>query len=170
MSYGHRHEKLIPSGEALTNPDELTKILAHAKAEGAVWETVAAKLGDEELDDLVVVAGMLPTVINTAMGEAGVNPVIRVKIPLIYSLLRAKFGMVALDPSAQLQDASHTAAALAAGHEKKPDKIRVRDYSDQGRALRCCRMPAISFLNFMFVGSPRRAPIHQARRNAWTTH
>ena len=130
-----KYDKLIPSGEALTNLDDLPKILAFAKIEVDAWKTIAAKLGDEGLDDLVVVAGMSPSVMRTAMEEAGVNPIIRVKVSLVFSIIHAKFGMEAVDPSAPLQVSSPAAPALAAGHEEKPDKLRVRDYFDQGSRL-----------------------------------
>lgn len=131
---------LLPKPDELAAFDDFDKVLSFGKLELNDWKLVAAKLGDEHLKDLIVIAGLSPPMVTKAMDEADLSAILRVKVSLVYNATRAKFGMEVVDINfvnvrPEVPPGSSLPAGAAPGNVAKLDKLRVRDHFDQGSRL-----------------------------------
>ena len=60
------YEKLITAGDVLSSLDNFCKVLGFVRVGASDWKLLAAKLGDEHLNDLVIVAGLMPEMLRKA--------------------------------------------------------------------------------------------------------
>eukprot|EP00971_Amphidinium_carterae_P339331 6477064-Amphidinium_carterae.1 len=84
---------LLPSDTAIAAWSSVVEVVSHFALPADSWKEVAAALGDESLDDLVLLAGIPEAAMRKAIEDTTGSPLEAVRLSRVYNTARAKFGM-----------------------------------------------------------------------------
>lgn len=87
----------LPSTEALAGWETVKQAVEWADIDQVLWAAIAKELGDEQLDNLVLLASMDPSDIKAAVERTTPAPIVRAKAKLLYTAVRLRCGAEPLD-------------------------------------------------------------------------
>ena len=61
------YEMLITAGNVMASLDDFLKVMGFVRVGASDWKLLAAKLGDEHLNDLVTMAGLTPEMLQKTL-------------------------------------------------------------------------------------------------------
>ena len=91
------HASLLPSQSLYGSWTSVQDIRSWAAIEDSVWVQFAKCLGGESLDNVSMLALMLPSDIKEATEATQTNPIARTKLRLIYAVARVMYEMDPVD-------------------------------------------------------------------------